>query len=76
MIQVTDPIITAMIQNAPDLTRSIKDPETIDATVQEKRRNAPQNTPVMWSWRLTPILGAHGKYWLAPVTPSRMRPLP
>src|SRR5687768_18436193 len=45
MIQVTDPTITAMIQNALDLTRSMSEPETIEAVVQENSRKAAQNTP-------------------------------
>ena len=38
MIQVTEPSMTAISQNAPDLTRSISEPETIDAVVQEKQQ--------------------------------------
>jgi hypothetical protein len=45
MIQVTEPSMTAISQKAPDLTRSISAPETIDAVVQENSRNAAQNTP-------------------------------
>ena len=46
MIQVTDPSMTAIIQNAPDFTRSMIEPETIEAVVQENSRKAPQNTPL------------------------------
>src|SRR4026208_241709 len=46
MIQVTDPSITAISQNAPERTRSISEPDTIDAVVQENSRKAAQNTPL------------------------------
>src|SRR5262247_1629066 len=46
MIQVTDPSMTAISQNAPDFTRSMIEPETIEAVVQENSRKAPQNTPL------------------------------
>jgi hypothetical protein len=45
MIQVTEPSITAMIQKAPERTRSMIEPETIEAVVQENNRKAAQNTP-------------------------------
>src|SRR4051812_17829795 len=45
MIHVHEPSSTAIIQNAPDFMRSMMDPETIDAVVQENSRKAPQNTP-------------------------------
>jgi hypothetical protein len=38
--------MTAMIQNAPDFTRSMIEPETIEAVVQENSRNAPKKTPL------------------------------
>ena len=46
MIQVTEPSMTAISQKAPDLTRSMIEPETIEAVVQENSRNAAQNTPL------------------------------
>ncbi len=46
MIQVTEPSMTATSQKAPDLIRSMIEPETIDAVVQENSRNAAQNTPL------------------------------
>ena len=42
MIEVTEPSMTAMSQNAPDFTRSMIQPETIEAVVQENSRNAPR----------------------------------
>ena len=36
-----------MSQKALERTRSISEPETIDAVVQENSRNAAQNTPLM-----------------------------
>ena len=56
MTQATDPITTARIQNAPDLILSMTDPETIDAAVQENKRKAAQNTPVILSPRFAPIV--------------------
>ena len=46
MIQVTDPSMTAMIQNAPDFTRSMIEPETIEAVVQENSRKRPEEDAV------------------------------
>jgi hypothetical protein len=60
MIQVTEPIMTAMIQKAPDWMRSMTEPDTIEAAVHENRRNAAQNTPVMRSSRLVAMVGDHG----------------
>ena len=37
--------------------RSITDPETIEAAVQENSRKAAQNTPVMRSERLVAMVG-------------------
>ena len=51
-------------------------PDTIEAAVQEKSRNAAQKTPVRWSPRLVAIFSDQGAYWAAPTTPSRIRPLP
>jgi hypothetical protein len=42
---VTEPSITATSQNAPERMRSMMEPETIEAVVQEKSRKAAQNTP-------------------------------
>ena len=61
MIQVTEPIMTAMIQNAPERIRSITEPETIEAAVHENSRNAAQNTPVMRSERSVAIVGEVGR---------------
>ena len=47
MIQVKDPTSTAISQNAAERMRSITAPETIEAAVQENRRNAAQNTPLI-----------------------------
>ena len=38
--------MTAISQKAPDRTRSMIEPETIEAVVQENSRNAAQNTPL------------------------------
>ena len=46
MIQATDPISTAIIQNAPTRARSMMAPEMIEAVVMEKSRKAAQNTPL------------------------------
>ena len=46
MIQVSEPTSTATSQKAPERTRSIRAPETIEAAVQENSRNAAQNTPL------------------------------
>ena len=46
MIQVTEPSMTAISQKAPERTRSMIEPETIEAVVQENSRNAAQNTPL------------------------------
>jgi hypothetical protein len=35
-------------------------PDMIEAVVQEKRRNAAQKTPEMWSCRFGPRFAAHG----------------
>ena len=43
---MTEPISTAMIQNAPERARSMIAPDMIEAVVIENRRNAPQNTPL------------------------------
>ena len=71
MIQVTEPIITAMIQNAPDLMRSMTAPETIDAAVHENSRKAAQKTPVMRSPRLVAMVSDVGRF-AAPA--SRLSP--
>ena len=62
MIQATDPITTARIQNAPELIRSITEPETIDAAVQENSRKAAQNTPVMRSPAFGPMVSDQGVF--------------
>ena len=46
MIQVTEPSMSATSQKAPDFMRSMIEPETIEAVVQEKSRKAAQNTPL------------------------------
>ena len=46
IIQVTEPNMTAITQKAPDCTRSMSQPETMEAVVQENNRNAAQNTPL------------------------------
>ena len=66
MIHVTEPIITAMIQKAPDRMRSMTAPETIDAAVQENSRKAAQKTPVMRSERSVAIVGDVGRFAAAP----------
>ena len=45
-IHMTEPISTAMIQNAPERARSMIAPEMIEAVVIENSRKAPQNTPL------------------------------
>ncbi len=47
MIQVTEPTRTARSQKAPERMRSITEPETIEAAVQENSRKAAQKTPLM-----------------------------
>ena len=45
MIHVPEPSMIATSQKAPDFIRSMIEPETIEAAVQEKSRKAAQNTP-------------------------------
>ena len=47
MIQNTEPIPTARIQKPEDLMRSMTEPDTIEAAVQENSRKAAQNTPLI-----------------------------
>ena len=47
MIQNTEPISTARMQNAEVRMRSMTAPETMEAAVHENSRNAAQNTPLM-----------------------------
>ena len=47
MIHQTEPIPTARIQKPVDLMRSITEPETMDAAVQENSRKAAQKTPLI-----------------------------
>jgi hypothetical protein len=61
MIQVTDPIRAARITNPAIRARSMIVPETIDAAVQAKSRNAAQKTPLMRSDMFGPISSAHGR---------------
>ena len=63
--QKTDPIAIAKIPNAKVVILSINAPETIDAAVHENSKNAAQNTPLMWSPKLTAINSVFGKYHLA-----------
>ena len=62
MIQNTDPINTAWIQNALERMRSMAPPETMDAAVHENSRNAAQNTPVIRSPRFVAIVGDQGAF--------------
>ena len=74
--------MTAISQKAPDFTRSMIEPETIEAVVQEKSRNAAQKTPFRRAQSavsaavsvpctgLPPICGAHQ---LAPRRGERRR---
>ena len=55
-----EPIRTAKMRNAPVLIRSITAPETIEAVVHEKSRNAAQNTPRMRSCMCAPMNSSHG----------------
>ena len=70
MIQANEPITTARIQNAPELIRSITDPETMDAAVQENSKNAAQKTPVIRSPILVPMVCDHAVL-AAPASSSR-----
>jgi hypothetical protein len=46
MIQVTEPTMTATSQKAPERMRSMMEPDTMEAVVQENSRKAAQNTPL------------------------------
>ena len=46
MTQNTEPMRMAKIQKAEERMRSMTEPETIEAAVQENSRNAAQNTPL------------------------------
>ena len=65
MIQNTEPMATARIQNAPERIRSITEPDTMDAAVHEKSRNAAQNTPLM---RAHPFSASAAPPMCAPIT--------
>src|SRR5919204_2779545 len=70
-IQITEPRMQAKSRYADRRTRSISAPDRMDAVVHEKRRNAAQKTPEMWSVRFGPRLAAHGyvveqKFAIAP----------
>ena len=65
IVQNTEPIAMASIPNAKVVILSINAPETIDAAVQENKRNAAQNTPLMWSPKLTAIKLLVGTYHVA-----------
>src|SRR3990172_9011198 len=68
MNHVTLPKSTAMIKNAPVRMRSMQAPETIEAAVQEKRRNAAQNTPLMRDQNWTsPSLKSSGWVLIPPM---------
>ena len=77
MIQNTDPIATARIQNAPERIRSITEPDTMDAAVQENSRKAAQKTPLMRAQAApsspapmcAPITSLHGTAWGASTKP-------
>ena len=73
MIQNTEPINTASIQNAPELILSITEPDTIDAAVQENSRKAAQNTPVIRSLRLVAIVSEVGAF--AAASPVKSPPV-
>ena len=70
MIQATEPITTAKIQNAPELIRSITEPETIEAAVHENNRKAAQKTPVILSPRFGPMVGDQGVFAAAAAVSS------
>ena len=70
MIQATDPMTTARIQNAPELIRSITEPDTMEAAVHENSRKAAQNTPVIRSPAFGPMVSDQGVL-AAPAATSR-----
>ena len=47
MLQNTDPIAIARIPKAKVVILSITAPDTMDAAVHEKSKNAAQNTPLI-----------------------------
>ena len=59
-IQMTDPRMQASSRYAERRALSIKAPDRIEAVVQEKRRNAAQKTPEIWSVRLGARFADHG----------------
>ena len=65
MIQNTEPMPTARIQNPDDLMRSMTEPDTIEAAVHEKSRNAAQNTPLI---RAQPFSRSSAPPMWAPIT--------
>ena len=78
MIHHTEPMLTARIQKPEDLMRSMTEPDTIEAAVQENSRNAAQNTPLiraqpfsrssappMWA----PMTSLHATAWGASTSP-------
>ena len=78
MIQKTDPIATARIQNPPERMRSITEPDTMEAAVQENSRKAAQNTPLMRAQPFSasaappmcaPMTSLHGTAWGASTRP-------
>ena len=58
MIHQTEPMPTARIQNPVDLIRSMTEPDTIDAAVQENSRKAAQNTPLIRAQPVLQVIGA------------------
>ena len=65
IVQKTEPIAIAKIPNAKVVILSITAPETIEAAVHENNKNAAQNTPLIWSPKLTAIRSLFGRYHLA-----------
>ena len=61
----TEPIAIAKIPNAKVVILSMIAPETIEAAVHENSKKAAQNTPLMWSPKLTAINSEFGAYHLA-----------
>ena len=64
MIHQTEPIKTACTHKADERIRSITEPDTIDAAVQENNKNAAQNTPVIRSLAFVPMFSDQGAFAL------------
>jgi len=66
----------AIMPNANVVILSITAPETMEAAVQENSKNAAQNTPMIWSPRLTAIKAFVGlASSFAPNPPPKTKPV-